>query len=155
MSKDKLYIIVRSDMDSMTAGRACAQVSHATMEFIADMAFAVEQASPKEQEDLQERYLAWCAEGYNFGNTIILEGNKAIIQEVSDLADGWEDVQDANPNDFQYAPDGIFVAGVYDPQYPLQDGDSRHFAEVLTTAYIFGSPDHPDVKRFTSQLALF
>lgn len=63
----KLYILVRNDLFSMNCGKAMAQASHASSQFVTKY--------PKESKK-------WCNEADGFGTTIVMEGTKEQINKV-------------------------------------------------------------------------
>lgn len=80
-NKNILYILMRNDLPSMNAGKAMAQSSHASAQFVKKM---------EKEEDLS--YTQWSDEGNGFGTTIVLEGSKFDIEKfISDsMIGGYE-----------------------------------------------------------------
>lgn len=93
--KPILYIIMRNDLLSMNAGKAMAQASHASAQFVKKM-------SENKSEALEQ----WLNEGYNFGTTVVLEANK------SNLTDFMVNIQDYN-----YI---LSVGKIIDTSYPFK-----------------------------------
>ena len=109
-----LYILVRTDLSSMNAGKACAQATHAANQCVYDI--------HKSQDAwLNVQLLAW-QEDRGFGTCIVLG---ATIDEI-------------------YKTTGMLMAAghhnaiVHDPSYPLRDGDFTHLIPLDTCAYAFG-----------------
>lgn len=103
-----LYILMRTDMDSMNAGKAMAQAAHAANMFtdnVADCGCI--------EEWLGDR---------GFGTTIVL----SVTTERELL----EVVQAAQE-------DGFEADLVLDPTYPLRDGNYTHHLPVITCGYVF------------------
>jgi len=134
---NKLFVWIRSDLESMTPGKAAAQVAHAASQaayLIANESDGVRGAASYrkwEQDASQERNAhsrfpdrAFCG----FGTTIVLDGG-----------DG-----DQLERDFyQYLSDAdMFRSGlIVDPSYPVRDGRVTHLLEMLTCLWAFGDPD--------------
>ena len=111
------YILMRTDMDSMNPGKACAQASHA----YGALAERV-RANPK----WGEPFLEWQKfTPQDFGTTITLGGNEGGIMKVLG------DIHRFNMP---------LVAGwVHDPSYPVQDGEVTHLLPINTCAFVFGA----------------
>ena len=115
-----LYILMRNDMDSMNPGKAMAQASHASNQFVATMegeAYLL----PKDAHDIYNEWLQ--CDG--FGTVLVLEVTEAQMRTSVAVADALDLVS------------GI----VHDPTYPLRDGDSTHFIPVDTCAFVFGNKE--------------
>lgn len=112
-----LYILMRTDMDSMNPGKACAQASHASSKFVFDSHFGKYMSRESEQEcnEWMEQSKA------GFGTTITL-----AIPSENALAH-WLD----KANDLE-VPWGL----VFDETYPVQDGAVTHLVPVGTCGYI-------------------
>jgi len=107
MADGVLYVLVRTDLDSMTSGRIAAQVSHATSMFHRQFLDETDQ---------------WISEGY-YGPVVVIDGvNEDLILAL---------LKDIDKLDY-VVPAGIVV----DKTYPVQDGDYTHYVEVATCAYI-------------------
>lgn len=73
--KQVLYIFMRNDLPSMNAGKAMAQASHASAQFIKQMSL--------NNSKLDKKYFDnWVNEGDGFGTTIVLEGSLENIKKV-------------------------------------------------------------------------
>lgn len=131
----KLYILVRNDMDSLTPGKACAQVAHAANVFMANMSKAL--AFPNDLEldrhpDYDE-YVKWGRRLY-YGTTIVLS---VTGKELGDLIT--KAIQAGYSTDI-----------ITDPEYPLRDGETTHYFPCETCGYIFA----PENNEITAQLKL-
>ena len=72
MIKTILYILMRNDLPSMNVGKAIAQASHASAQFINNYRKTFE----------GEPYTSyWLNEGKGFGTTVVLEGSKDSIKK--------------------------------------------------------------------------
>lgn len=108
-----LYILMRTDLDSLNPGKAMAQASHASNAFV----HQAENYSRKITDTLEE----WRGEtNQGFGTVLVLGGSM---------------------NDIEYTigmMDSEYVCGiVHDPTYPIRDGDVTHFIPLNTCAYVF------------------
>lgn len=72
MKKQVLYIFMRNDLPSLNAGKAMAQASHASSQFIKEF------VSSNNKDDNQY-FQNWINEGEGFGTTVVLEGSKKDI----------------------------------------------------------------------------
>jgi hypothetical protein len=110
----RLYVIVRTDMDSMNPGRVAAQVSHAASQ-VAWAAFIV----PRDSE-IQALYAEWVGtraadQIRGFGTTIVLDGGDNF-NELCEL--------------------GTHHGVVIDPTYPILDGKIVHLVNIPTCSWI-------------------
>jgi|TARA_B110000211_G_C13929613_1_gene486546 hypothetical protein len=104
---------MRNDMDSMNPGKAMAQASHASNQFVATL--------PTDAYDIYNEWL----QCNGFGTVLVLEVTEAQMRTSVAVADALDLVS------------GI----VHDPTYPLRDGDSTHFIPVDTCAFVFGNKE--------------
>lgn len=74
--KQVLYIFMRNDLFSMNAGKAMAQASHASAQFIKEI------VSSNNKLDNKKYFDNWRYEGDGFGTTIVLEGSLENIKNV-------------------------------------------------------------------------
>ena len=124
------YIIMRTDLDSMNPGKAMAQAAHAQ----GALKKAIRVKLP-----LQKAFLAWSEETcQEFGTTIVLGGNHATLLDVLDRAKRWY-------------PE-LVCDMVFDPTYPVRDGDVTHLVPLDTCAFVFG--DREIAKDLVSALDL-
>ena len=117
-----LYILMRNDMTSMNPGKAMAQASHASNQFVATL--------PRDARDIYNGWLQ--CEG--FGTVLVLEVSEQQMRTGVQVAKSLD-----------------LVSGVvHDPTYPIQDGTATHYVPVDTCAYIFGNKDDcvPVVQNF-------
>lgn len=110
MDTERLYILMRVDLDSMTPGKAMAQAAHAANAFIAEWPGA---SGVKEWQNQTPQ---------GFGTTIVL----AVLseQELDELVNAA----------MIY---GLPANTVTDPTYPVQDGAVTHHLPVVTCGYVF------------------
>ena len=118
-----LYILMRTDLDSMNPGKAMAQASHAGSTF-------VHNAEPGYNVD-EELFNAWQKETkQGFGTVLVLGVTEVQMRTAVEVAESFG--VDKFPCDI-----------IHDPTYPLQDGDTTHFIPVDTCGYIFGDKEDP------------
>ena len=118
-----LYILMRTDLNSMNPGKAMAQASHAGSVFVSN-------AEPGYNVD-EELFNAWQeSTTQGFGTVLVLGVNEAQMRTAVEVAESFG--VDKFPCDI-----------IHDPTYPLQDGDTTHFIPVDTCGYIFGDKDDP------------
>lgn len=111
MAKERLYIIMRSDMTSMTSGKGMAQASHASNAFV---------KHAKDSEYNIEKWENSTSQG--FGTVYVLDGGS--ISSIKESVDPLIEMG--------------FVAGyVFDPTYPVLDGAVVHSIPLITCAYVY------------------
>jgi peptidyl-tRNA hydrolase len=119
MSNIVLYILMRTDLESLTHGKACAQAAHAANQMVhTARAFVGDYMAEMEKQ--------WRSGTGAYGTTVVLRGG------------GYESV-----NSFQELAkkNGAFSGSVIDRSYPIKDGTFVHHAPVLTCVYILGHKD--------------
>ena len=135
MNKDNpvlMYVLIRTDLASMTSGRACAQACHAAN-------YCVEKVKVYNQSLYDE----WAGETWQFfGTTIVLGGTWDVLMGVA-LALG---KADRFRSRFNW---GI----VHDPEYSVQDGDVVHLIPLDTCIWVFGRKN--DLAPYLEELPLF
>ena len=113
----RLYILMRTDMESMNAGKAMAQAAHAANAFVDKARGSAVDISDWTRQTKQA-----------FGTTITLavpsedEMTKTVL-----IADAM----------------GYLADVIHDPTYPVRDGYVTHLLPINTCAYVFspnGSP---------------
>ncbi|WNL50631.1 peptidyl tRNA hydrolase [Ruegeria phage RpAliso] len=108
-----LYILMRTDMASMNAGKGMAQAAHAANQFLRDAADA---------DDISVDTLPWEEQARGFGTTITLAvPTERAMKEAVDAA----------------RAEGFIAGVVHDSTYPLRDGKVTHLIPVDTCAYVF------------------
>ncbi len=119
-----LYILMRTDLASMNAGKGMAQASHASNAFVRH----VEDSRIKKTAETIGWFNNWSNSTLQgFGTVLVLGVNEIQMRTAVDVAKSLD-----------------FVAGVvHDPTYPLVDGDFVHFLPLDTCAYIFGDKNDP------------
>ena len=108
-----LYILMRTDLDSMNPGKAMAQASHASNQFVATL--------PKDEHDIYNEWL----QCNGFGTVLVLGVTEVQMRTSVAVANALDLVSDV----------------VHDPTYPLRDGDSTHFIPLDTCAFVFGNKE--------------
>ena len=101
-----LYILMRTDLDSMNPGKAMAQASHASNAFISYWGHDAETK-------------AWQSEtNQGFGTVLVLGVTEDQMHTAVSVANAC----------------GFTSGVVHDPTYPIRDGDATHFIPVDTCA---------------------
>lgn len=152
-----LYIIMRTDMESMNPGKGMAQAAHAAnaaVEAIKNLILwytnpidpalltPYEKANPNHIniDKLMSQFTRWeqsTAQG--FGTCVVLG---ATLEQLKHAI-----------NDAQEA--GLVAELVRDPSYPLMDGDVLHLLDIVTCGYIFvGDRRNTDMDVITGSLRL-
>lgn len=135
-----LYVWIRSDLDSMNLGKACAQVAHAASQAAALSNSAIITAAQKKAYKEWENSAAMEARindlgigGYDgFGTTIVLDGGTGNdLLDIHGVLEGY---------------DLSLIHGlVTDPSYPVRDGGVTWGvkADTCVWAFVHGLT-HPD-----------
>ena len=119
MSDDTLvlYVIMRTDLVSLTAGKAMAQANHA---------FGALKQRIRSCVVRQKDYLTWQeSTPQEFGTVIVLGGSEGEIQTTL--------------NDIRRLNLPVVAGWVHDPTYPIQDGEVTHLIPLNTCAFVFGT----------------
>jgi len=114
-----LYILMRSELDSMNCGKQIAQGAHAANQFM------YEAERNKLPFDCVDLYEAWLSGGEGFGTTIVLDVTEQQLHDTVRF------MRRAN----------IPADVTHDPSYPLQDGAMTHLIPLDTCGYVFGDKD--------------
>jgi peptidyl-tRNA hydrolase len=122
----RLYILVRTDMDSLGRGKSVAQGAHAANQFTWDTIMKPAIAGdPVDPDVLEWSHEAKYPDGspMGFGTTIALDASLKQMETAVQIAQAL----------------GLRASLVVDPEYPLLDGKTLHLLpNVVTTAYVFG-----------------
>ena len=135
----RLYIIARTDLDSMNPGKLAAQVAHAAT------AHAMQCAGTHE-------FKQWASEGYDFGTTIVLQPRHRgdFVSATETLA---RLVSSVNAT---YLDNPISYGKVLDPSYPIKDGLVTHLVPVETCVWAFLDPESQnDVTAYLRNPSIF
>jgi hypothetical protein len=116
-----MYVLMRTDLASMNAGKGMAQSHHAGMVFANDM-----WKRTVENRKLPKGFIEWAKQTeQGFGTTITLDvPDEDTMLRLVDVA----------------LHQGYAANVVLDPTYPVSDGKVTHLLPVYTCAYVF-SPD--------------
>lgn len=119
-----LYILARTDMDSMNPGKLAAQCSHASNYFI----HGVDEYMDKTYSDSEDRIdfmvgidIWKNSTPQGFGTVLVLGVNYNQMTTACNVADKI----------------GYYSGVVLDPTYPIRDGEVTHFLPVETCGFIF------------------
>lgn len=121
MAEPILYILMRTDLASMNAGKGMAQAAHAANAFENAMQLP-------ENIDIRvfDGWRAWhMATPQHFGTTVVLAvESEARMEAIVTMSKAL----------------GFPAGVVHDPSYPVRDGAVTHLLPMNTCAYVF-SPD--------------
>lgn len=141
-----LYILMRSDLESLNPGKMVAQGAHAANQFMArmyqhaamikDMQVAGSDIAPEAMR-LAGMFKQWeSSTPQNFGVTITLDVTGDLLPLVVEAAERMK------------LPAGV----THDPSYPLRDGSVTHLIPLDTCGFVFG--DKPDLRVLLGQFHL-
>lgn len=124
----RLYILGRTDLESMNAGKLAAQAAHAANQYVHEITNPPEgwTFSKAQLEGFRADHAVWAVETpQGFGTTICLEVSGDVLAGV-----------------VAFAQEAGFAAGVtHDPTYPLMDGAVLHLIPLDTCGYVFGEKE--------------
>lgn len=127
-----LYILMRTDLDSLNPGKAMAQANHA---------YGALKKAMRVNIAMQQHFLSWMSQtDQEFGTTIVLGGSEGEINYAIRQASTW------------LARKDVVWGWVHDPTYPISDGKVTHLMPMDTCAFIFGNQE--DIKHVTRHLTL-
>ena len=139
-----LYILMRTDLASMNAGKGMAQASHASNAFVFAELKKMLSSPWKSVKDFYKvfikgemkdasLFIQWVhSTTQGFGTVLVLGVNEIEMRTAVDVAASLGNVREPGVS-------GI----VHDPTYPLVDGDFCHFLPLDTCGYIFGDKNDP------------
>lgn len=131
-----LYILMRNDLKSMNSGKAIAQGSHAANAFVNhfnNYKSSVKETDTKDKiekfEHLNNSFYKWKnSTSQGFGTVLVLEVPMSKIYSAIDILSK------------------DYIAGVvYDPTYPILDGDVVHHIPLDTCGYVFVENKEEDI----------
>ena len=120
-----LYILMRTDLESLNPGKMAAQASHASNAFVHAWD---ERDHDSDVDDLGVKWLTSTKQG--FGTVLVLGVNEKQMRIAVEVA-----------QQLEYPAEVI-----HDPTYPIRDGEVCHFLPIDTCAYVFGDKDDPILK---------
>lgn len=121
-----LFILMRTDLNSLNPGKMAAQASHASNAFVNHFQTMMREEAPNQASDktaaLNKAFYEWeNSTDQGFGTVLVLGGKweSQIKPALNELA-------------------GKYICGpVFDPTYPLVDGEVVHYIPLHTCAYVF------------------
>lgn len=119
-----LYIVMRTDLASLNAGKGMAQSAHAATA-LAEVRYGFLAGNPT----FVEAYTTWIKQAGKFGTTLTKDGGR--MKKIHDLHARFI---------AQIAPqsDAVSYGLIVDPTYPLVDGDTVLEIELPTCSWYFG-----------------
>jgi peptidyl-tRNA hydrolase len=120
-----LYILMRSDLDSLNPGKAMAQACHAGSAFAKLMNdWLINSDVSPDEINTQNLYQQWLnSTEQGFGTVVVLNGESMTNIE--------KEIKLANEA-------GLPGELIFDPSYPIFDGSIVHVIPLHTCGYIFG-----------------
>lgn len=153
MEDPRLYVLIRSDMVSMTPGKACAQVAHAASQaafalsgghMVAPLKLEYQRWEQSAERFAKENGLStpFGAGGYKgFGTTIVLDaGTEQQMYETYQRL---------------FTIRGIDSGAIVDPTYPLRDGKKTHLINIPTCIWAFGDSKNTSLTDLLSSFPLY
>jgi len=124
----RLYVFLRSDLESLTPGKAAAQVAHAASQaawqMIDQFSEYTEWANEPSKEHGDRPHYS------GFGTTLVLDAGSFV------------DTFDINSIHYPFKLDMSFLqyGVVRDPTYPLRDGKKTHLIDITTCYWVLEDP---------------
>ena len=117
-----LYILMRSDLDSLNPGKAMAQAAHAAQAMSHRII-----TEWRGVTSIQNAFKEWGGHR-GWGRTIVLDGGRGedIVETLGTVCE--------NVN---YEDDIVTSGTIIDPSYPIRDGEYTHTIPLLTCGWIF------------------
>jgi Peptidyl-tRNA hydrolase PTH2 len=109
-----LYLLMRTDLNSLNPGKACAQAHHAGTQLANRMRGSL--LKPL----LRDWYVTWTNQAEEYGTVLCLGCNEAQMKHY---------LEEARIR-------GLLFGCVIDPTYPIQDGQVTHLLPLTTCGYI-------------------
>lgn len=126
------YMLVRTDLKSMTPGRVAAQTSH-----------AANHMSSVASSSGNQNYVDWAHETLqNYGTAIVLDGGS--LQEIEQLL---EEIEATTHDD-------TLAGFTLDPSYSVRDGTFTHYVETKTVGWVLTQKNSKAAK-LLSKLRLY
>lgn len=127
----RLYLLVRNDIESLNAGKAVAQGSHAGHKFMWAMLGAAFDDQNMRRPEVKDAFNDW-----------VHQADLAHGQMVEEQGFGTAIALHATPEQMEKAVRyarliGMPAAIAHDPTYPLKDGSKVHLIPLDTVAYVF------------------
>lgn len=120
------YILMRTDLASMNAGKAVAQGSHAAHQF---QTIIQGHASDRPDSEYAKLYELWLTQGVGkdlgFGTAITLEVTGEQLESTIAAA----------------SSAGHIARVTHDPTYPISDGSITHLIPLNSCGFVFGDKD--------------
>lgn len=135
-----LYILMRTDLPSMNAGKAMAQASHASNAFVHR-----KENKGTANETVNKAYDLWKNEtGQGFGTVLVLGCNREELTAIIDNVKGVNDVMGEEVIDptYPYQVTGE-IANLLNPDMPIYKGDGLFVLtrQEITCGYVFGDKE--------------
>ena len=128
--KPVLYILMRTDLQSLNPGKAMAQAAHAANAFV---------DSVIQRQSVPEYFYRWQeSTSQGFGTVVVLGCDAKQLTCITNIADTI----------------GLSSGVVNDPTYPLQDGKVTHYIPLCTCGWVFGDSRDLSIRGLLGNLEL-
>jgi len=138
-----LFIFMRTDMDSLNAGKAMAQAAHAANQMAKEMRDIEEKGKKKGGCSLIAYFHKWEKEGNGFGTTVVFNGDDLKYAKMT-----FEEMEQ-NDKIKQWRH-----GTVLDETYPLRDGRRTHFLPIETCLWMFADNYDPELGEYLGRFSL-
>ena len=141
-----LYILMRSDLTSLNAGKAMAQASHASNA----MVHKIKHSGPVPSKHIKQLFNKWEGETkQGFGTCLVLDvGSEEHMVDVINAFQTYQ--KNVGVKNAEYVS-GIIL----DTTYPVMDGYITHYIAVHTCAYVFMDKNHEGLSQILEHLPLY
>lgn len=124
-----LYILMRTDLDSLNPGKAMAQASHASNAFLYNLPVYPDHANNHGSRTMDAVNEWKNSTSQGFGTVLVLGVDERQMRTAVDVAQHLNYMADV----------------VHDPTYPIVDGKNVHYLPLDTCAWVFCPNKHdPD-----------
>lgn len=122
-----LFLFMRNDMASLNAGKACAQAHHAACQMLRVYAEHSQLKSWQRQTT------------HNYGTVLVFGASIDIIRKICTTS---TEIY------------GLIGGQLYDPTYPVRDGQVTHLIPLVTCGYVLAPRQHQYVQGALSEYGL-
>lgn len=139
-----LYILMRTDLESMNAGKGMAQACHAANQCVK----TIRDCSDFNIK-LNDMLTQWEQQSNKgFGTTIVLDGGTENNIQMT-----VEALQNKNSK-VKFCDHDIIAGMTFDPSYPLKDGNTLHIIPLYTCAFVFSNKNNKNVRFLLDKMSL-
>lgn len=134
-----LYILMRSDLTSLNAGKAMAQAGHAANA----MVHRIKHGGKVPSKYIKNLLTKWeNATPQGFGTCLVLDcHNEHVIYQTIDK--------------LNQASDRVITDIINDPTYPVRDGDITHYISLNACGYAFFDKNEEELAKVLENFSLY